>query len=160
MSLFKRLYKMTSVTKLRNFQYRLLLGKIFTNSILYKWKIVSSPGCNLCNAVTQTVEHVLWDCPYAQRIWQNLTTMCDINLDINKVMQNTICTPDKNIHNLVVLIVKQYLFRCKCEGTAPSEARTLTEIRTFFKIEMYDAKVNCKTKQLLAKWSPLSPFIM
>ena len=34
---FKRIYHLTNVTSLRDFQYRMLLGKIFTNNILYKW---------------------------------------------------------------------------------------------------------------------------
>ena len=37
--LFKLLYKLTNDTKLRNFQYRMLLFKIFTNDTLHEWKV-------------------------------------------------------------------------------------------------------------------------
>ena len=37
LKLFSNLYKIMDVVKLRDFQYRLLLGKIFTNDILFRW---------------------------------------------------------------------------------------------------------------------------
>ena len=44
---FTSLYKITNNTKLRNFQYRLLLNHIPVNDMLYKWKIENSE-CNSC----------------------------------------------------------------------------------------------------------------
>ena len=45
---FRNLYLVTNVTKLRNFQYRLLHNKIFCNNILFYWKKVPSQCCEFC----------------------------------------------------------------------------------------------------------------
>ena len=57
--------KISDSTKLRDFQYRLLLRKIFTNVILFKWKIKNTAICELCNLETQTIVHLLCKCPTA-----------------------------------------------------------------------------------------------
>ena len=45
---FKRLYHISNIVKYRNFQYRLLLNKIFVNDMLKKWKKVDSEQCKYC----------------------------------------------------------------------------------------------------------------
>ena len=60
-NLFVKLYYITKNTKLRNFQYRLLLGRIFLNDKLFKWKILASDKCDFCN-YKQTIKHLFWEC--------------------------------------------------------------------------------------------------
>ena len=45
---FLRIDKMTKVSKLRDFQYRLLLGKIICNEELLSWGIKESNLCTFC----------------------------------------------------------------------------------------------------------------
>ena len=66
---FKDLYKVVEETRLRNFQYKLLLGKVFCNDMLYKWKIVKSEVCEFCKKEKQTVVHLLVNCQKAKNIW-------------------------------------------------------------------------------------------
>ena len=47
-SLFRALYCITKDTKLRDFQYRQLLHKIYCNDTLFKWKICRSEKCDYC----------------------------------------------------------------------------------------------------------------
>ena len=49
MSLFQNMYKITKVVKLLNFQCRLLLGKVYTNVVLYKWGITDVTYVNAKN---------------------------------------------------------------------------------------------------------------
>ena len=66
---FARIDKVTHVVKLRNFQYQLLLNKIFTNDLLFKWKIMSTDKCENCNQI-QTIKYLLLDCTETTRIWE------------------------------------------------------------------------------------------
>ena len=52
--LFRKIEITTSWVKLRDFQYRLLLGKIFVNDVLYKWKIKNSAECDWCDIDVQS----------------------------------------------------------------------------------------------------------
>ena len=45
---FSDLYKITKITKLRDFQYRLLLNKLVTNVHLYEWGRTDSELCQFC----------------------------------------------------------------------------------------------------------------
>ena len=69
---FSNLYKITNITQLRNFQYRLLHNKIYCNNVLYHWKISPTQGCDFCDSNKQDITHLLFYCPMAQAIWAKL----------------------------------------------------------------------------------------
>ena len=58
---FKGLYQITHITKYRNFQFRLLLNKIFVNDRLAKWKIKSTTACEYCGN-KQGIIHLMLHC--------------------------------------------------------------------------------------------------
>ena len=66
--LFIKLGKITNIVKLKDFQYWLLLNKIYTNETLQKWGIVDSCKCEWCGKDGQTIAHIMWYCKYAQNI--------------------------------------------------------------------------------------------
>ena len=156
LKLFKNLYKLTPMVKLRNFQYRLLLGKIFTNVTLTKWKIVENDTCNLCkNAnMKQDIVHLLWDCEIVNKIWKQLTlalgkveslTWTKQNIFYNLVHENP-----KHIVNLITLITKQWIFAHKCMDEIPNYHNLLYKILEVYKIELYD-----NYSHSARKWGPV-----
>ena len=58
--------------KLRNFQYKYLMQIVRTNDFLLKCKLVQSNICDFCNMHVETVQHLFWECMYAQNFWQKL----------------------------------------------------------------------------------------
>ena len=60
---FKTVKLFSGVTKLRDFQYRLLHNKIFCNDVLVHWHKVDSNICNLCGKHKQTIVHLMVECP-------------------------------------------------------------------------------------------------
>ena len=56
---FKVLNACTKTTKYHDFQYRLMLNKIFTNVDMYEWGIMLSDRCTFCNVEAETVLHIL-----------------------------------------------------------------------------------------------------
>ena len=36
---------------------------------MFKFKMVNSPNCAVCNNVRETVKHLIWDCPRSARVW-------------------------------------------------------------------------------------------
>ena len=55
---FQNMYKITYSTKLRDFQYRLLLNKIITNTKLHAWALADDDLCTFCGGKSETVEHL------------------------------------------------------------------------------------------------------
>ena len=73
---FTRIYRITDIVKLRNFQYRLMLNKIFTNDILCKWNITATSVCDMCDSGdVQGIHHLLMTCDYAQKVWVFVKTI-------------------------------------------------------------------------------------
>ena len=154
-NMFKTLYKITDSVKLRSFQYRLLLGKIFTNDILYKWKLVDSENCDFCKNVRQTTVHLLFDCKVSRNIWKIVQKICpDIHITLTDVIVNN-QNSSRHIYNLVILITKQYLFRCKCEGKLPNESNLRSAIKEMYIFEKINAIKRLTMRKFELRWSPI-----
>ena len=159
---FRDLYGVTSIIKYRNFQYRLLHDKIFCNNVLYYWGKVDSQKCDWCVEPKQNVAHLLYSCPVAEHLWKELKLFLrikDIEVEINleNVIYNLIHPKYKHIANFLALVLKFFIFKCKCRQEKPKPRCYFQEIKYLFYIENYNA-INtnqiCKHNQ---KWSPIFP---
>ena len=56
------------------FRYKIVHHILFTNTLLYKLKKVSSPHCPSCPAIHQTIAHLYVDCKQAQPFGLNFKT--------------------------------------------------------------------------------------
>ena len=152
MKLFKQLHNLTQVVKLKDFQYRLLCGKIFTNDILVKWKKVASNICNICGKDKQTIVHLIVYCEYSCKIWQSLQEWFpEVEFTKINIMCNTVHSNNKHILNLITLITKQFIFRCKCMNTTPNITAVIKEIKLNYEID----KINEDKSNTLLKWGPV-----
>lgn len=115
---FANIYKITTNVKLRDFQFRLLHRRIFTNKILYKWKIVESNRCFFCRDHYKTIEHLFFDSEITKRFWTRIWTWYEAMTDTEIMLDNqylllNVYYDKVSILDTLVLIAKQYIFRCK-----------------------------------------------
>ena len=108
--------------------------------------------CRHCYNVPETLVHMFWDCPYAQKlwniIWQYLSISANKKLEVDKdsVM---LCTYNKEnqIFTLISTIVKSYLFACKYAGKVPDPVECWNKILYYKDTEeLIDLKDNKATK--------------
>ena len=163
---FARIYTLTSLVKLRDFQFRLLHNKIFCNDVLIHWKKVASNACNLCQLEKQDIIHLLYGCEYVKKIYSFLHTQftsvgleCKINFE-TVLFNRVIVDEEHHIGNVLILIVKQYVFRCKCQNVLPTIAGTIREFQKIRDIELYNAKITMKYRRVLNKWSPVQEILV
>ena len=73
-------------------------------------------------------------------------------------MSNTVHKKSTHVINVVVLIIKQFIFKMKCQGKLAQLTlnKILLEVKEFQNVELYNAKINCKTEPHRSKWSPVS----
>ena len=152
-NLFKNVYKITNVVKLRNFQYRLLLFKIFSNRHLYHWKIRVTDCCDYCNE-SQTREHMLWDCSVAKHLWTKLEKW--LNIEIHHTTPYLL-DKKNGLHNFFILVTNQFIFRCKCQGVIPKWPALEREFQELEKLELWNARQNSRIKQHVKKWGQYRP---
>ena len=155
---FKNIQKITNISKLRSFQFRLLHNKIFCNNVLYHWRVVNSQICDYCK-YKQTPLHLLYSCSRAKRIWSQLGDYIDdFGFDFqatpSKIILNNFDIP---IINFIVLVIKQMLFRFKCTKEELTWSEIVREIENLYEIELYNAILNRKLAKHVYKWKYLKP---
>ena len=156
---FSAILIISKTVKLRDFQYRLLLGKIPTNDKLFKWKIATTDKCQWCNK-TENIFHTLLECKFVVRIWRELEGKCK-NIIINResIVLNKFHESVIYVYNLVGLILKQFLYRYRCQSKRPSISAFKTELKNHKSIENYIYSKELKRHIHLKKWSPVENFI-
>ena len=158
LQLFRGMYETTNVVKLRDFQYRLLLGKIFINNILCHWKIVETNICELCNISKQTPIHLFSQCNKIKPLWIQMEHTLNIDNtywgSVN-IMENNVPPKNNHVINYIVLIMKQYIYRQKCLDKPITFLGIVHEIRQIEKTELYTAKITCETGNHHKKWGPV-----
>ena len=162
---FQHLYKVTNITKLRNFQYRLLVNAIPANDKLFHWKKVDSQKCEYCNDNKQTTKHLLFNCTFInEKIWRRFQKLVNNVMEI-KATELNIPTPENmllnNYHsspghivNFMLLLAKQYIYACKCCKTKPSFKILMDKINLAQVTEKFNATRKNKLYKHLRKWAP------
>lgn len=156
---FDNIKNIVSSTKLRDFQFRFLHRKIFTNFILYKWKIVESDRCALCHDHYETIEHLFFQCTVIKRFWTQLQSWYEAMTDTEVMFEEKFilfCKYNENkstILDTIALMAKQYIFRCKCMDHTPNFYDFKDEMFETCKIERRIACQTNRKKAFIKKWS-------
>jgi hypothetical protein len=64
-------------TKLKFIQMKILHRILPTNEWLYKCRLTNSKNCTFCQIYSETIEHLLWECPNTKTIWLLLKEWLD-----------------------------------------------------------------------------------
>ena len=118
---FKKIYKMTKDTRLRDFQYRQLLFKIFTNDTLYKWKVKESAKCDYCHE-NQNVQHLFLKCEKVQAILSFLKEINARDKDylFKELFTCTLVEKSNALKEYSILLYKRFIFNFKCQNKKPT----------------------------------------
>ena len=72
----------TTDTKVREFQDKLLNNIVFINEKMFKFKMTDSPLCSFCKLEVESFEHLLYYCDVTKTSWEAFCTWlgeCKIN---------------------------------------------------------------------------------
>ena len=155
LQLLHRNYAITNNIKLRNFQYRLFIGKIFTNDTLHKWGIVDSELCNLCGQHKQDNIHLSCKCETTKELWLKVCEICKLrSITDEEIMNNSIEAKIDHIYNFTALLCKQYIFRCKCLDEKPNSMEFFRKLKEQYKMEKYNNVISSNNK-FTKRWKPV-----
>ena len=157
---FQILHICTNISKFRDFQYRLILGKIVLKVDLMEWDIVDNNLCRFCDAEVEDVFHVFYLCRTIQPIINLFYELCfnaglDVNRNILNFIFNTIVESKTHIIHFICVFIKQYLYRCICQNIKPNIHRLWIEIELQSRIERTIAVSEHKLIKHNKKWSPI-----
>lgn len=125
---FTFIYKSTIDNKLRQFSFKLLHRLTTTKKELFKFKLADNEACTYCLR-PDSIEHAFLECAvttafYSEAIaWFNRENDTDVTLTNIQITFNDIprLTGDPRCRlHLFVIILKQYIYTCKCLHRKPN----------------------------------------
>ena len=161
---FNRLYQYTKRTKFRDFQYRLLLLKIITNTDLYEWGLISYDYCEFCKVSIETTTHLFFECPKIQPLllyfYEELGKKNGINLENNMLsfLFSHVHEKASHIMNFVCTFLKQFIYKTRCSKTQPNVIKFIKELEYYHTIEKQIAISESRLMNHYRVWSPIVEF--
>ena len=156
-NMFKLIMLTTISPKHRAFQFRLIHRILVTNKILHIWKLRDNNLCTFCGTNVETIFHLLWDCTYTQELWNHvynwIVNVTDANIRFNS--QEIILGIDNEefiAYNAIFVIVKQFIYACRCNNIIPLFHSLLEKIKYYIRVEKYLAIKNNKLDHHTRKW--------
>ena len=150
-------FKATKETKLIMFQYKIIHHILFTNSLLYKLKNVSSRHCPFCPAIHQTVTHLFVECVQVSIFWsefQNwILQLCNLQLvlflqDVIYGIIRQLSQPCFALNHLIIL-GKHFLFVNALNNEKSSLIDFKRLVQDKIELEKYIAFTSGPTKTFL-----------
>ena len=159
---FKGLYECTNVTKFRDFQYRLLLGKIVNNENLFKWGLKESDCCSFGCPETENYKHLFYECAKTRTIleWiENIAVQNNVETTFTyeTIMLGKVHVNRSHILNFITLMGKQFLYRQRCLQKNVRLNDFIAQVDFQHKIELFNSKRNMRISKHIKKWSPIKP---
>ena len=160
---FTNLYRVTNVSKCRDFQYRLLNNSILTNNCLFYWNIVDSKNCEFCQDAIQIPLHLFVTCQRTTRIWEKVQQFIkectfihsgELTFSPKNIMCNSMHNNPGHIANFFALFVKQFIFSCKCHRQKILFHDIIVKFELIYQHERYNARINSTTNKHKMKWAP------
>lgn len=156
--LFVQIKQITTSTKLRYFQYRILTRALLLNIHVCKWDNNVSNLCTFCNGKKETTLHLLIECSLVSRLWKAIQKWCKYQYKINIVLSheniilNNYRGPHAKLLNMYILITKFYIYRTRVQKTKPNFIDLLMEINKIKRIEKTIARMTNKQRVFNYKW--------
>lgn len=149
--------------KLKWLQMRILHRCLGTNIILKEMGVVNSDMCSFCNNAKDSIRHIFWQCTVTQGFWKSfvdtLNEKCPNVFNFQMTEPLAVLGFDKNVRidsimYFIILLAKQYIYKCKLDKNAPEITCFLAKLRYRYQIEQYIARTNLLYNDLITKWHP------
>jgi hypothetical protein len=159
-SCFVNIKKINEVN-MKWFQMRIVHRILGTNVVLHRMGVANNENCVYCLGTRDSIDHIFWDCPIAQRFWEQFTNLtrekCQNahNMRLTKVL--TLLGVDRNIRMdrtmyFILTFAKQYVYKCKLDSSVPDISVFRKRLRWRYTIEEYNAKLSQKHEKFKADW--------
>ena len=148
-------------TYLKCFQYKLLHRIIPTNTFLYKIHISDTRKCTFCTIYDETIEHLLYECVFVQTFWENFCHYLSpvfTNVCIDKKTVFLGSMEDTNLLNLLFIIAKQYIYKCKLNNVLPTLEGLKCKVKNYMLLDFYSAEKDNLKFKAERFWAPLRNF--
>ena len=113
--------------------------------------------CKFCKEpeTKETYRHFFFDCRIVNQLWKEIQQYYLIprdNLTYRNIILNDCATNRQSSSNLIVLVTKQTLYRCKCANVEPNKNMVINEIKFIKKIEENNVWTKMQKQAFYNRW--------
>ena len=157
---FKTLKLSCNDTKLHWFQFRINHNILTTNRSVSKYDKDQCDLCSFCKNSSETIQHLFWYCPVVKQFWKNLEVFINLrcvhahNFKFNENLvllgfSDNVYTD--RICDLIVLMAKFYIYRCKVKQVNLSFNVFISELYQRYRVEY---EINNNSVEYRNNWGP------
>ena len=147
-------------TKLYWFQFRINHNILTTNRSVSKYDKDQSDLCSFCKRSSETIQHLFWFCSVVNQFWKKLEVIINLrcshahNFKFNE--QLVLLGYSDNIYtdkicDLIVLMAKFYIYRCKVNQIDLSFHGFILELYQRYRVEK---EIYKKSVDFRNNWGP------
>ena len=159
---WKKLYLLSNKCNLNAkmvfFQYQILHKTLITNRKLKMFNLSDTEMCDNCDKI-ETIEHLLYDCPYTTTIWEIIWKWLRKYItDQLYLGRSSILLGDQRntiLVNQIFIIFKYEIYRKKWTNKTFNIHSIKHILNKQMEAENYNAKISNRTRFFLGKWSPI-----
>ena len=152
----------TASTKLRDIQFKILHHTLVTNETLSKWGVLNDNRCTFCHVEIESIAHLLIRCRHATNVWKHIENSLQnagVTIVLTQVDKLLGIATNENDYmkaiNLINMVIKQYIYACRCLKKYPPGLVALEKIKEIRNIEMSIAIKNDSLEKHNTKWNML-----
>ena len=157
---FNLLKKTTFDTKLRWLQFRILHFILTTNQSVSKYKIDQDSKCSFCDAHSETILHLFWNCSQVQAFWNELADIINKRCKHSHNFQFSSKlvvfgisekTASDKICDLIILLGKLFIYRSKVKHQVLSLNIFIAEL---YKRYIIEKEISENSTTFRNNWTP------
>ena len=107
--------------------------------------------CSFCNSFEEEIVHFIWECKIthefimlAKNFLDSIVPFCvqETSWTLENIIFNSVHRKSSSIYNFLVLVMKYYIYCCRCAKSRPNIHQFKNRILEIRNIEKYNAIVN------------------
>ena len=146
------------------FQFRILHRIIGVNRLRNQMDSQVSDSCRLCGLETETISHLFAICPKSKILWDEVKhyilykRRIHINFDVQTIVFGYLLRDSNEIPlNVIILIVKRYIFYCALNQQAISFNALMNILKLTYNEMKFAASMTDKLSDFSKHWNIWEP---
>ena len=154
---FLNIKSLSSETFIRSFQFKILGDITYTNYLLAKIGYVPNDLCTFCEAGSETVHHLFYECSFSNLFWKHFEnfwyTLSGQREDftLKDVLVGRL-DEECDLLNYLFILAILHIWTCRKHSVTPNFRVFTGMVDVKYRTEMYIAAKNNRRGKFQAKW--------
>jgi exonuclease III len=146
--------KLNENTRLQTWTYKYYMRLVPYNTRLKVMGKSETSSCGFCKKAEETLNHLYWECPIIQQLWQELGKIHNTHISkkLGLLGMHTKSYDSKTGLYVQAHLTRYFIHLCKCKGNTPTTKGLANHITYHKEQDLAIAKRNNNIRKFREKW--------